>query len=254
MISAPTQQPDGTLSYRVQSPYQQAETQIHVLIPENEPQGECAGILYVLPVEPFDGMQCGDALAEIRTQDIPNKHRLICVKPTFSHAPWYADHPSDAGIQQERHFLDVVVPFVDQTYGDRLRSPRRLLLGFSKSGWGAFSLLLRHPEVFEKAAAFDAPLAWESPTRYGMSEVFGTQANFNKYCVVDLLKSLASELSAKERLGIYGFSDFRGQHQFLHYFMLKLKIPHEYEDGPERAHRWDSGWIPQAVRFLAKET
>jgi hypothetical protein len=52
MISAPTQQPDGTLSYRVQSPYQQAETQIHVLIPENEPQGECAGILYVLPVEP----------------------------------------------------------------------------------------------------------------------------------------------------------------------------------------------------------
>jgi hypothetical protein len=39
MISAPKPQPDGTLSYRVQSPYQQAETQIHVLIPENEPQG-----------------------------------------------------------------------------------------------------------------------------------------------------------------------------------------------------------------------
>jgi hypothetical protein len=235
----------------VHSPYQAGETAIHVLMPDHHPPGGRHGILYVLPVEPGNGKQCGDALAEIRKHDIPNRHGVICVKPTFSHAPWYANHPTDLAIRQERHLLEVVLPFVDQTYGERLESPRRLLLGFSKSGWGAFSLLLRHPDLFDKSAAFDAPLAWETPTRYGMGEIFGTQDNFNKYCIVDLLKDKASIMSPKPRLAIYGYSDFRGQHQFLHYYMMKLNIPHEYEDGPDREHRWDSGWLPQACEFLA---
>ena len=50
----------------------------------------------------------------------------------------------------------------------------RLLLGFSKSGWGAFSLLLRYPERFGKAAAWDAPLMQERPDRFGMGEILGT--------------------------------------------------------------------------------
>ena len=30
----------------------------------------------------------------------------------------------------------------------------RMLVGYSKSGWGAFTLLLRHPGVFSRAAAY----------------------------------------------------------------------------------------------------
>jgi hypothetical protein len=57
-----------------------------------------------------------------------------------------------------------------------------LLLGFSKSGWGAlFSLLLRHPDVFGKAAAWDAPLVMDSPGRHGNGDIFGTPENFEKY-------------------------------------------------------------------------
>lgn len=242
------------VTHSVQSPYQAGETAIHVLLPDHHPPKGLHRILYVLPVEPGDANKCGDALAEIRKDDIPNRLGVICVKPTFSHAPWYANHPTDPVIRQERHFLEVVLPFVDQTYGECLESPRRLLLGFSKSGWGAFSLLLRHPDLFDKACAFDAPLAWESPTRYGMAEIFGTQDNFNKYCVVDLLKDRVSELSQTPRLALYGYSDFRGQHQFLHYYMMKLNIPHDYEDGPERDHTWDSGWLPKACEFLSRSS
>ncbi len=251
MISDPILQSDGTITHLVQSPYQADETAIHVLMPDRLPPGGLNGILYVLPVEPRDGNQCGDALAEIRRHDIPNRYGVICIKPTFSHAPWYANHPTDPAIRQERHLLEVVLSFVDQAYAGRLESPRRLLLSFSKSGWGAFSLLLRHPDLFEKAGVFDSPLAWETPTRYGMADIFETQENFNRYCVVDLLKDRASELSQTPRLAIYGYCDFRGQHQFLHYYMMKLNIPHEYEDGPEREHTWDSGWLPKACEFLA---
>lgn len=272
---------DRTLTHTLSTPYQASETAIHVLQPD-DPDHSTNRVMYVLPVEPHDGEQCGDALAEIRKLDLHNRHQLICVKPTFSHPPWYADHPTDPHILQESHFLKVVVPFVDQLLrstdfqsvgvGEGLSgsctdwksvlregegeettraAPERLLLGFSKSGWGAFSLLLRHPELFARAAAFDAPLAWETPTRYGMGEVFETQANMDRYCVVDLINRSVETLAGEPRLALYGYSDFRSQHQFLHYHMLKLGIPHEFQDGPRREHRWDSGWLPAAVQFLA---
>ncbi len=251
-ISAATRQDDCTLSHRVSSSYQGEETKIHVVLPDGDKDRSHARVLYVLPVEPHDGHDCGDALAEIRKHDLHNRHQLICVKPTFSHLPWYADHPRNPHIQQESHFLKVVVPFIDQTYCDTSALPHRLLVGFSKSGWGAFSLLLRHPDMFAKAAAFDAPLAWESPNRYGMAEIFETQANMDRYCVIDLVERSAESLAGEPRLAFYGYSDFRGHHQFLHYHMLKRGISHEYADGLRRDHRWDSGWLPDAVEFLAR--
>ena len=35
--------------------------------------------------------------------------------------------------------------------------------------------------------------------------------------------------------------------------MLELKIPHAYRDGPQRKHDWHSGWLPEAVHFLAAD-
>lgn len=35
--------------------------------------------------------------------------------------------------------------------------------------------------------------------------------------------------------------------------MLKWGIPHHYVDGPQRKHAWDSGWLPEAVQFLAAD-
>jgi Putative esterase len=248
VIRSARQQPDGTLTHTVTSPYQAGEVAIHVLLPDSPDRNP--KVLYLLPVEPHDGDQCGEPLSEVGKHDLHNRHQLICVKPTFSHPPWYADHPSGKQIRQESYFLNVVVPFIDETYCES--EPTRLLLGFSKSGWGAFSLLLRHPDLFAKAAAFDAPLAWETPNRYGMGEVFGTQANMDRYCVVELINRSAEAFAGEPRLGLYGYSDFRGHHQFLHYHMLKLGIPHEYRDGPRREHRWDSGWVPEAVDFLVR--
>jgi hypothetical protein len=253
------QESGGAVSHVVRSPFQAGETRIRVLLPDEAAAVEKPRVLYVLPVEPHDGVYCGDGLAEIRKHDLHNRHGLICVQPTFTHAPWYADHPHDPGIRQESHLLEVVVPFIDRHYcgfdydAPSAAAPRRLLVGFSKSGWGACSLLLRHPERFDKAAVFDAPLAWESPNRYGMGEVFATQETMDRYCVVELLERSAAVLSGSPRLALYGYSDFRGHHQFVHYRMLALGIPHEYADGPRREHTWGSGWLEEAVGFLGRE-
>jgi len=132
--------------------------------------------------------------------------------------------------------------------------PGRLLLGFSKSGWGAWTLLLRHPDVFGRAAAWDAPLAMDHCGPFGSGEIFGTQENFEQYEIADLLRAKAGELRGGTRLILNGYGNFRKDHQRIHALLEELRIPHVYRDGPPRKHDWHSGWVSEAVELLVGKT
>src|SRR5205814_2357967 len=153
-------------------------------------------------------------------------------------------------IRQESYFLKVVIPFVENHYPVMKGSRGRLLLGFSKSGWGAYSLLLRHPEMFARAAAWDAPLMIDQPNRYGMGDIFATQANFEKYKISPLLEKDAGGLGPGKRLFLLGYGNFRDHHMQTHALLDRLRIEHVYRDGPARKHDWHSGWVSEAVECL----
>jgi len=251
-VSLAVQDKEGILVHTVVSEYQSAKTKIRVLLPKSLEKGKRYPVLYVLPVESADGVQWGDGMLEVKKADIQNRYGVICVQPTFSQVPWYADHPTDAKIRQETYFLEVVVPFIDRAYPTLAKQEGRLLVGFSKSGWGAFSLLLRHPALFGKAVAWDAPLMMQRPDKnlHPMADIFGTQENFEKYRISTLLEKQAATLSEPFRLIHFGYANFREQHQSAHKLMEELKIPHQYRDGPKREHSWGSGWLPDAVQML----
>lgn len=250
IISAATQDDNGFLIHLVRSPYQADATKIRVLLPEPITKGMRYPVLFVLPVEAHDGNQYGDGLLEVKQADLHNEYGLICVAPTFSHLPWYADHPTDEAIRQESYFLKVVVPFVERSYPALGKPEGRLLVGFSKSGWGAWTLLLRHPDVFGRAAAWDAPLMKDQPDQFGMGPIFGTQENFEKYEVTSLLLSRADLLAQANRLVLTGYGNFREDHQQAQRLMLERGIQCEYRDGPQRKHHWNTGWLPEAVELL----
>ena len=245
----------GWLTHRVQSPYQEGQTKIHVLLPKEMKRAQRYRVLYLLPVESRDGVRWGNAMKEASRIDLANKHDVICVYPTFSHLPWYADHPTDGHIQQETHFLKVVVPFVEQEYAALAKRDGRLLCGFSKSGWGAWSMLLRHPGEFAAAAAFDAPLMESQAKRFGMGPIFGSDENFDAYRISTLLKERAAGLDEVPRLVLTGYDkSFRVQHQQMHKLLEELQISHIYRDGPQRRHHWESGWVAEAAELLLGNT
>jgi WD40 repeat protein len=220
------------------------------LLPDKLEPAKRYPVIFVLPVEAGAESRFGDGLREVQKRNLHNTLQVIFVAPTFSHLPWYADHPTDRAIQQETYFLKVVVPFVTKTYPALPAPNGRLLLGFSKSGWGAFSLLLRHPEVFGKAAAWDAPLMMNRPDRFGMADIFGTQANFEKYQIAKLLEAHADKFAKEQRLLLTGYGNFRDHHAQVHARMTELKIAHAYRDGPPRKHDWHSGWVAEAAEWL----
>jgi S-formylglutathione hydrolase FrmB len=249
-ISEARRDAHGFLVHEVRSPYQAGKTEIRVLLPDQLEPGRRYPVIYVLPVEAGKESRFGDGLREVKRRNLHNQLQAIFVAPTFSHLPWYADHPTKADLRQEAYFLQVVVPFIEKTYPVRAGAGGRLLLGFSKSGWGAFSLLLRHPDVFAKAAAWDAPLLMDRPGRYGSGDIFGTQENFEKYQITKLLEGRAGKLQKGRRLILLGYGGFRGHHEQAHALMQKLGIDHEYRDGPARKHDWHSGWVSEAVELL----
>jgi S-formylglutathione hydrolase FrmB len=251
-VSEAKKDDNGCLVHEVRSPYQGKATQIRVLLPDKVEKGKKYPVVYVLPVEAGTESRYGDGLKEVKQRDLHNTLGAVFVAPTFSHLPWYADHPTKAEVRQETYFLKVVVPFVDKTYPVRAQAGGRLLLGFSKSGWGAYSLLLRHPDLFSRAAAWDAPLMMDGPGRYGSGDIFGTPANFEDYQVSKLLKARADSLRKDRRLILLGYGNFREQHEKAHALMADLKIAHEYRDGPARKHDWHSGWVAEAVDLLLK--
>jgi len=249
-ISKAQRESDGVLVHAVSSPYQGGETAIRALMPDRMEQGERYPVVYVLPVEPGDGTRWGDGLAEVIKHNLHNKHQIIFVAPTFFHLPWYADHPTNPEVRQETYFMKVVVPFVEQTYPVSKQPKDRWLLGFSKSGWGAWSLLLRHPQTFGRAAAWDAPLNMDRLGKYGTTDIFGTQENFESYRPADLLRQNAKKLRVERRLILTGYGNFREHHLQMHSLLDELKISHEYRDGPARKHDWHSGWMAEAVELL----
>lgn len=248
---APSQAPHF-LTFTLHSRRQAGPTLVRVLLPEAFRRRCALRVVYVLPVEAGDGDRYGRGLEEIRRLRLHDRHHVACVAPNFFDLPWYADHPTDPRIAQESYFLHDMIPAIESQYPARTGRAGRLLLGFSKSGWGAFSLLLRHPQRFERAVAWDAPLAMDAPGLYGSGPIFGTSENFALYEIRRLLSQATFLRAESPRLFLSGWCNFQRDHERIHARMLELGIPHEDSQRKTAPHDWHSGWVEPSMTWLCR--
>ncbi|MCA9120705.1 MAG: hypothetical protein H6822_35840 [Planctomycetaceae bacterium] len=258
LFTAPTQ--SGVYEYyTVDSTYEYSATNIRVLLPEGYDPTVEYPVIYVLPVEKNNGRQFGDGMTSIYNHGLHRQYDAIFVSPTFSETPWYADNASNVALWQETYFRSVIVPFIEKQYPVIDGPDGRLLLGYSKSGYGAVSMLLRHPDYFGRAVAWDAPLAMSNPADgWDFLKVVGTRQNFqNNYQITNLIRSEGYKLKDQPPRIIlqgYSYSFTRADHATVDALMTSLDIPHIYEPGTYRSHLWASGWLPDAVDALLVET
>jgi hypothetical protein len=243
-------------SYRVASEHQPRPVQIQILVPDSAkttPDRKFP-VLYVLPVEAEGEQRWGDPVREFTEPDLHNRYQMIVVFVNFVQLPWYANHPGDPQIQQEKFLIESVIPFVEQHAPAESQQSGRLLVGFSKSGWGALTLLLRHPDLFAAAAVFDAPLMMQETGKFGSGPVFGSQANFELYRLTDLItridKAFTSE-SLTPRMAFIGGGNFQMDHDQFTELLSKEGIPSIVLSNMHRDHSWNSGWVSSAVEWLA---
>jgi len=247
----------GTWRHSVHSRFQAGSTIVEVLLPEKFEHTKKYRVVYVLPVEPNEERKFGDAIQVVRKFGYHNKHDVIFVLPTFCVSPWYGNHASDPKNRQEDYLIKDVLPLVERTYPTMETAEGRLLLGFSKSGWGALSLILRNPSVFGYAASWDAPLMM-TEKQFGSwrtDEAFGTPENMALYLPSALLQERFAPFKEKTRIVVSGvnlFGNFADKkHPYegpshtdaFHSAADSAGVLHIYEPGLKTSHAWVDDWM-----------
>ncbi len=248
----------GFQEVTIPSEFQAGPTRVEILLPDQMNPQKTYPVLYILPVGK-PGPEFGDGLVEAKKADVANKYGIICVAPQFTLVPWYGNHATDPQIRQEEHILKRLIPFIDSTYPTQRDKEGRWLIGFSKSGWGAFTLLMRNPEVFGYAAAWDAPLmiTGDDPGAkkwgpMGIDKVFGTKETLQQFLPTGLAKQNAASLKERKRLVLGVGAFWAGQVKKYHALLDQLGIPHFYREDLLGKHRWDTGWLPAIVENLVE--
>src|ERR1043166_2622788 len=249
IVGAPIVDGNGVKSFSVTSVYQGPQpTIVRVLEPTNPAAGKPRRFLYVLPVETgVTGLSSAfrDGLEELRLLDVPNRYNVTLIAPSFHIDPWYADHDTDLATRLESFVVNDLVPFGD-SFGTPGQVPQRWLVGFSKSGTGALSLILRNPNVFSAAAAWDGPAQLSDLTVFPSS-----QENFTRYFIPSLVTKNAEAFRTRNRLWISGDqSVWTGDMIQLHNQLVQAGVLHTWVEGGQRAHGWLSGWLAGARAAL----
>ena len=254
-------------TYSVESPYQTGTNHVHVLLPGLLEAHRNYRVLYVLPVG-------GDALGPDEAkltwgtgvhailgnfkstkftaiyENQARKYHLICVFPDFATCPWFGDNLVDPKKRHESYLLQVVLPFIERTYPTITVPQGRFLIGFSKSGFGALGLHVRHPDIFGGSLSWDAPLMEKWPGRFGINEHFGSEDAFSGWYMPTVLEKQASLLKQDHIIVLAGYDLFQKPMDEAHALLSRVGIPHQYLNGPSRPHHWYSGWVPKALAAL----
>jgi len=241
----------------VESEYQIGKQEIRVLLPDKYDPAKQYRVLYVLPAaHKIEGYGYGIGL--LKELDAHNKYALILVSMSFHEEPWYGDHATDPHVQEASYLRKFVVPYIEKKYGTLGTPEGRLLIGFSKSGWGAFSLILHDPDFYGYAAAWDAPMMLQT-FRYGLDKVFGTLDQMALYRP-DLLAVKNKEFFQKKNRLVLTGETYWGKmfpapggasHTVaMHELLEKEKILHTYDDTIKVEHKWDKGWLEPTLKLL----
>ena len=253
----------GVDVFTVRSPYLGGANKVEVLLPDDFAPQKRYRVLYVLPVNAGIGGRWGDCLQQVKKTGLHNEHDLICVTMAFDTTPWYGAHATDPSIRHEAYIKEVVVPLVEKHYPAGKSAENRLLLGFSKSGWGSFSLLLRSPQFFGYACSWDAPLIMDGDD-YGIwstEKHWGTKENFLRYLPTKWAAENADKFRQQKRLVLLGHQLFGNRWACpedsphtatFHERLSRLDIRHVYDNTIEAPHSWNEKWLVPAIRRLVE--
>ncbi len=239
----------GLEVYTVDSDYQKSPAKLYALLPDNFDKNKRYKVLYILPC----WGPSNEGIIEARKLGLANKHDVICVNPDYVSMCWYADHPTTPKMLYDSYLPEMVVPFIDKTYPTVAKPEGRTLIGYSKGGLGAMTELLRHPEVFGRAGAWDSPVMQNNTH----TEFYGPQEYFMaNYYIPDLLTRNAGIFKGKPaRFAIAGkgFGAEPGNIKQCSELMTKLEIPHYCDDTIRPDHDWRTGWFGPLVGVLMAE-
>jgi hypothetical protein len=225
-----------------------------VLTPEHPSNDYQHSFLFALPVEAGLAQSTyGSGLDELRQLDAQDQYNTTIIEPIFPIDSWYADNATDATINFETFTATLLPAWVDSNLSAS-GTEKNLLIGFSKSGYGALDLLFKHASVFDAAAAWDFPADMAAYNNFGLSSSgdYGTDTNFqNNYRVNDaFIDTWKAPFTTEDRILISEGSVFQTDVADFDALLTSHGVSHTLATQTNDPHSWPGGWLSSTVAGL----
>lgn len=240
-------------TYHVAHPYENdatavntAYTDVDVILPTNWTKNGKQRVLHALPAL---AKNIEDVAAKVDRLGIADAYNCIVVaaydKDGF---PWYGKK-ADGTADDSGYYVDVIWKWVQDALGASSARDDHMFLGYSKSAWGALSMVLRNPTRAGWLVLWDGPwsLPFSGGADYGQSTAFTNSTTWDLYNPSNILSANVASVNDKCRISLRGGYTFLSDLASFHTALTTAGVPHQYYSKTESAHAYDSGWLPEAI-------
>ena len=152
----------------------------------------------------------------------------------YPHLVWYNESVREKAIYQIRGLP--VSPVV--------------LVGFSKSGLGAWNIARTIPTLVSATLIFDAPVARNELPPWGTGPFYKDDASWQRDLPIQSVKSFAEVMPESHQLVLISGPGFREEMLTLSQALAQIGHKHVYLDRPDMMHHWNSGWIEDGLNEI----
>jgi pimeloyl-ACP methyl ester carboxylesterase len=126
------------------------------------------------------------------------------------------------------------------------------LVGFSKSGLGAWNILRAIPERISATIIFDAPVVREELPPWGTAPFYDGDESWQEDLPARTVEDLQNVVPATHRLVLISGEAFHTEMAALARALSATTINHVFLPRPHLKHHWRSGWLEEGLQALLR--
>jgi len=155
----------------------------------------------------------------------------------FPRLVWYNEEVCTEAIRQIKQFGKG--PFV--------------LVGFSKSGLGAWNIARRIPELISHTVIFDVPVSRSELPPWGTDPFYRNDEEWQRDLPLKNIKKFKDAVSSRHILIMISGATFHSEMEVLSSELKKTGVKHVFVPHPEMKHSWNSGWIEEFISITKQK-
>ena len=125
-----------------------------------------------------------------------------------------------------------------------------VLVGFSKSGLGAWNITRAIPHLISATLIFDAPVAREPMPPWGVASFYASEAAWGKDLPARSVAAFRAAVPDTHRLVLISGEAFHDEMSLFSEALREEGVRHAFLPRPRMKHHWRSGWIEEGLSAL----
>ena len=125
-----------------------------------------------------------------------------------------------------------------------------VLVGFSKSGLGAWNIARALPALVSGTIIFDAPVARRELPPWGTEPFYANDAAWQEDLPMNTIGPFKASMPGTHKLVLISGESFRVEMEALSKALTQACVDHAFLSRPRQRHHWQSGWIEEGLKAV----